>query len=55
MKALADNGDDKAKVEIGITLFGNENNEIVSRRRSLLGKSKKSVPAELKETIKYLT
>lgn len=56
MKGLADNGNDKAKVELGLTIFANGNNEIVSRRRYLLQKSNtSSTPDELKEAIGYLS
>lgn len=55
MKTLADNGNDKAKIEIGITYFANEKNEIVSQRRLLLNKENDRIPAELKATINYLS
>lgn len=55
MKTLADNGNDKAKIEIGITYFANEKNEIVSQRRLLLSKENDRIPAELKATINYLS
>lgn len=56
MKSLADNGNDKAKVELGLTIFANKNNDIVSQRRHLLQKSSTSnTPDELKGTIEYLS
>lgn len=58
MKALADNGDDRAKIEIGITNFANNNNLIISHRRALLGRldsgDKRDVD-ELNSTINYLS
>lgn len=55
MRALADKGNDKAKVEIGITSFANENNSIISQRRLLLDKGNERVAAELNTTIEYLS
>lgn len=56
MKSLADNGHDKAKVELGLTIFANKNNDIVSQRRQLLQKSNtNSTSDELKGTIGYLS
>lgn len=56
MKSLADDGNDKAKVELGLTIFANKNNDIVSRRRHLLQKiNTNSTPDELKRTIGYLS
>lgn len=55
MKILADNGNDKAKIEIGITSLANENNTIISKRRTLLNKGNTSLPSELDATIKYLS
>ena len=55
MKILADNGNDKAKIEIGITSFANEKNTIISRRRALLNKGNARLSSELDTTIKYLS
>lgn len=55
MKILADNGNDKAKIEIGITSFANENNMIISQRRALLDKGNERHSSELDITIKYLS
>lgn len=55
MKILADNGNDKAKIEIGITNFANENNVIISQRRALLNKENSRLSSELDTTIKYLS
>jgi serine/threonine protein kinase len=55
MKILADNGNDKAKIEIGITSFANEKNTIISQRRALLNKGNTRLSSELDATIKYLS
>ena len=55
MKILADNGNDKAKIEIGITSFANEKNTIISQRRALLNKGNTRLSSELDVTIKYLS
>lgn len=55
MKTLADNGNDKAKIEIGITSFANKNNIIISQRRALLNKGNTSLSSEWDTTIKYLS
>lgn len=55
MKQLADAGNDEAKIEIGVTYFANDQNEIVSHRRTLLGKSNDRNPTELGNTVKYLS
>lgn len=57
LKAMADNGNDTAKVEIGITYFSNSKNRIVTHRRSLLGKETGDdrQPAELGLVIKYIS
>ena len=55
MKQLADEGNDEAKIEIGVTYFANDKNKIVSRRRALLGKSNDRDPMELRNTEKYLS
>ena len=55
MKILADNGNDKAKIEIGITSFANEKNSIISQRRALLNKGNARLSSELDTTIKYLS
>ena len=55
MKQLADAGDDEAKIEIGVTYFANDQNKIVSHRRTLLGKSNDRDPVELRNTVKYLS
>ena len=55
MKILADNGNDKAKIEIGITSFANEKNTIISQRRALLNKGNARLSSELDTTIKYLS
>lgn len=56
MKILADNGNDKAKIEIGFTSYANEYHSIVSQRRSLLNKvENKSDSTEIETTIKYLS
>lgn len=55
MKILADNGNDKAKIEIGITSFANEKNIIISQRRALLNKGNARLSSELDTTIKYLS
>ena len=55
MKRLADNGDDEAKIEIGVTYFANDGNKTVSRRRALLGKGNDRLPGELRNTVKYLS
>ena len=55
MKILADNGNNKAKIEIGITSFANEKNTIISQRRALLNKGNARLSSELDATIKYLS
>lgn len=56
MKILADKGNDKAKIEIGFTSYANEDNFIVSQRRTLLNKGEsKSNSTEIDTTIKYLS
>lgn len=56
MKILADNGNDKAKIEIGFTSYANEYNSIVSQRRALLNKREnKSNSTEIETVIKYLS
>lgn len=56
MKILADNGNDKAKIEIGFTSYANEYHSIVSQRRSLLNKVvNKRDSTEIETTIKYLS
>lgn len=55
MKTLADNGNDKARIEVGITNFANENNKIISQRRSLLEKNNERNTSELNITISYLS
>lgn len=57
LKAMADNGNDTAKVEIGITHFSNPKNRIITQRRSLLGKETGDdrLPAELGLVIKYIS
>ena len=56
MKILADNGNDKAKIEIGFTSYANEHHSIVSQRRSLLNKvEKKSDSTEIETTINNQT
>lgn len=56
MKILADNGNDKAKIEIGFTSYANEYNSIVSQRRALLNKREnKSNSTEIETAIKYLS
>ncbi len=55
MKQLADEGDDKAKIEIGITYFANGRNKMVSHRRALLGKDNVRDSIELRNTVKYLS
>lgn len=55
MKQLADGGNDSAKIEIGVTHFANDNNEIISHRRTLLGKDNDRTSAELRHTVKYLS
>ena len=55
MKQLADAGNDEAKIEIGVTYFANDQNKIVSHRRTQLGKSNDRNPAELRNTVKYLS
>lgn len=55
MMTLADNGNDKAKIEIGITNFANKNNIIISQRRSFLDKRSEGDTSELHSTIKYLS
>lgn len=55
MKILADNGNDKAKIEVGITNFANVNNKIISQRRLLLEKNNERNSSELKTTISYLS
>ena len=55
MKQLADAGDDKAKIEIGVTYFANDQNKTISHRRELLGKSNERVPLELRNAVKYLS
>lgn len=56
MKILADNGNDKAKIEIGFTSYANDRHSIVSQRRSLLNKAEnKSDSTEIETTIKYLS
>ena len=55
MKTLADNGNDKARIEVGITNFANKNNKIISQRRSLLEKNNEINTSELNTTISYLS
>lgn len=57
MKVMADNGNDTAKAEIGITYFSNPNNNTITHRRSLLGKDTgdNRQPAELGLVIKYIS
>lgn len=57
MKAIADKGNDTAKVEIGITYFSNPNNDIITHRRELLGKDTggNRQPNELDLVIKYIS
>ena len=55
MAKLADSGDDKAKIEVGITYFANEKNEIVSQRRRQLGEGNERDLKDLENTIKYLS
>jgi tetratricopeptide (TPR) repeat protein len=56
MKILADNGNDKAKIEIGFTSYANEHNSIVSQRRALLNKRENERDStEIETTIKYLS
>lgn len=57
LKVMADNGNDTAKVEIGITYFSNPKNKIITQRRKLLGKDTgdERLPAELGLVIKYIS
>ena len=57
LKVMADNGNDTAKVEIGITYFSNPKNKIITQRRKLLGKDTgdERQPAELGLVIKYIS
>ena len=57
LTVLADNGNDTAKVEVGITYFSNPKNSIIAHRRNLLGKDTGDdrEPAELGLVIKYLS
>ena len=55
MKILAEQGDDRARVEMGITSFANKDNVLISQRRSLLNKGDEWSYAELATTIKYLS
>ncbi len=57
LKVMADNGNDTAKVEIGITYFSNPNNKTITQRRSLLGKDtgENRQPVELGLVIKYIS
>lgn len=55
MKILADNGNDKAKIEIGITSFATDKSTIISQRRALLNKGNTIPSSELDATIKYLS
>lgn len=55
MKILADKGNDKARIEVGITNFANENNKIISQRRLLLEKNNERNSSELITTISYLS
>lgn len=57
LQIMADNGNDTAKVEIGITYFSNSKNKIITHRRSLLGKDTGDdrQPAELGLVIKYIS
>lgn len=57
LKVLADNGNDTAKVEVGITHFSNPKNKIITQRRELLGKytGEERQPAELGLVIKYIS
>lgn len=55
MKQLADEGDDEAKIEIGVTYFANDNNKLISQRRNLLGKGDERDTVELRNTVKYLS
>ena len=57
LKNMADNGNDTAKVEVGITHFSNSKNKIITQRRELLGKDTgdERQPAELGLVIKYIS
>lgn len=57
LKVMADNGNDTAKVEVGITYFSNPKNKIITHRRNLLGKDTgdERLPAELGLVIKYIS
>lgn len=55
MKILADRGNDKAKVEIGMTCFANEKNMIISQRRHLLNMDNVRTESELNAVISYLS
>ena len=55
MKTLADQGNDKAKIEIGMTYFANDSNKIITQRRTLLNKGNERIQSELKTAIKYLS
>lgn len=57
IRTMADNGNDTARVEIGITYFANRNNKTITHRRTLLemdnGDNRK--PSELDLVIKYIS
>ena len=57
LKVMADNGNDTARVEVGITYFSNPKNKIITQRRKFLGKDTgdERQPAELGLVIKYIS